>query len=78
MATQAIHQAAAVLREAEEIGQACKPVREIISAQEAEDAYSIQALNTEFFLKQGRKIVGRKIGLTSKAVQEQLGVDQPL
>ncbi len=77
MATQAVHQAAAVLREAEETGQACKPVREIISAQEAEAAYSIQAINTEFFLRQGRKIVGRKIGLTSKAVQEQLGVDQP-
>lgn len=77
MVTQAIQQAATLLREAEETGQTCKPIREIISVQEPETAYSIQALNTEVFLKQGREIVGRKIGLTSKAVQEQLGVDQP-
>ncbi|SAL80799.1 4-oxalocrotonate decarboxylase [Caballeronia arvi] len=43
-----------------------------------ESAYRIQDQNTDHALnKDGRTIVGRKIGLTSLAVQKQLGVDQP-
>lgn len=41
------------------------------------DAYRIQDANTERYLSEGRRIVGRKIGLTSKAVQAQIGIDQP-
>lgn len=41
-------------------------------------AYRIQNRNTEHALKvDGRRITGRKIGLTSVVVQKQLGVDQP-
>jgi 2-keto-4-pentenoate hydratase len=36
-----------------------------------------RGLNTERALKAGRRLSGRKIGLTSRAVQRQLGVDQP-
>ncbi len=42
-----------------------------------EDAYAIQAINIERRLRFGERIVGRKIGLTSEAMQRQLGVDQP-
>jgi len=52
-------------------------LRNDVSAGDAETAYAIQAANTEHWKAAGRKIVGHKIGLTAKAVQVQLGVDQP-
>lgn len=42
-----------------------------------EEAYAIQEANTARWLDAGRRLVGRKIGLTSASVQTQLGVDRP-
>ncbi|BAW00566.1 2-oxopent-4-dienoate hydratase [Thermus thermophilus] len=42
-----------------------------------EAAYRVQEAWNALRLGKGDRVVGRKIGLTSKAVQEQLGVDQP-
>src|SRR4051812_8404583 len=53
------------------------PLRDILDPLDADGAYAVQALNTRYWESQGRRIVGRKIGLTAKAVQQQLGVDRP-
>ncbi len=53
------------------------PLRDGLDPLDADGAYTIQAINNRFWQKQGRKIVGHKAGLTAKAVQVQLGVDQP-
>lgn len=53
------------------------PLRDGLDPLDVDGAYAVQTINTERWLNAGRRIVGRKIGLTSKAVQTQLGVDQP-
>jgi len=68
---------AARLREAYASGKPCAPVRDVITLGDVASAYAVQEINTALWLGQGRRLVGRKIGLTSVAVQKQLGVDQP-
>lgn len=58
-------------------GQTIPPLRPGLDPTDIDGAYSVQTINTEFWIAEGRNVVGRKIGLTSKAVQTQLGVDQP-
>ena len=58
-------------------GEVVPPLRDLLQPTDVDGAYAAQAVNTKFWQAQGRKIVGRKIGLTAKAVQQQLGVDQP-
>jgi 2-keto-4-pentenoate hydratase len=72
-----IRQAAELLRGAAASGKPVAPVRELISAGGVDAAYAVQEANTRHYLDSGRRLVGRKIGLTSLAVQRQLGVDQP-
>lgn len=68
---------AASLRAAQDNAQPCAPVRDKLGSTDVEAAYAVQNLNTQYKLSRGRRLVGRKIGLTSHAVQRQLGVDQP-
>ncbi|MDQ2052210.1 2-oxopent-4-enoate hydratase [Natronolimnohabitans sp. A-GB9] len=42
-----------------------------------EDAYDVQSRLIDFHVEKGATIVGHKVGLTSEAIQEQLGVDEP-
>jgi 2-keto-4-pentenoate hydratase len=53
------------------------PLRDGLDPVDVAGAYAVQTINTRFWQAQGRRIVGRKAGLTAKAVQTQLGVDQP-
>ena len=75
--SQKIRQLAARLRKAEETGVATTPVRDELPAGDIAGAYAVQKANTQYWLRAGRRLIGRKIGLTSKSVQKQLGVDQP-
>jgi 2-keto-4-pentenoate hydratase len=77
MNDQQLNEAAAALREAARNGTWIAPLRETYPGIDGDAAYAIQKINTEKRLADGRRIVGRKIGLTAKAVQAQLGVDQP-
>lgn len=63
------------LREAETSKAPITPLRTAI--RDNDSAYAVQLANVRHAQAQGRRIVGRKIGLTSLAVQKQLGVDQP-
>jgi 2-keto-4-pentenoate hydratase len=77
MNSTAIHSIAARLREAERTREAIEPVRGEIPLDASATAYAVQQANVEARVAAGERIVGRKIGLTSLAVQKQLGVDQP-
>jgi 2-keto-4-pentenoate hydratase len=56
----------------------CAPVRNLFQGNPSvETAYNVQQINTRRYMAAGRRPVGCKIGLTSLAVQAQLGVDQP-
>ena len=58
-------------------GQPCPPVRGLLPAGDADAAYAVQALWVADQIAAGARVVGRKIGLTNPAVQEQFGVDRP-
>ena len=70
---------ALALREAELSKTAIAPVRPQLGGESADVdiAYAVQEENTKRAIAGGRRLVGRKIGLTSIAVQKQLGVDSP-
>jgi 2-keto-4-pentenoate hydratase len=72
-----VEQAAAQLRAAAETGVVIAPLRDRLADCSTDTAYAVQNENTKAALDAGRRLVGRKIGLTSLAVQAQLGVDQP-
>ena len=72
-----IEVAAARLAHATLTGVPCAPVRDVIPRDDVTRAYAVQRHDVASRIRSGRRVVGRKIGLTSPAVQAQLGVDQP-
>ncbi|GAA1713045.1 fumarylacetoacetate hydrolase family protein [Kribbella yunnanensis] len=73
----AVQKAAELLATAASTGTPCPPVRDLFANGNVDAAYEVQRLNTERLIAAGHRLIGRKIGLTSPAVQRQLGVDQP-
>ena len=53
------------------------PLTDLLGAVDVDLAYDVQRVVTERRLAAGARLVGRKIGLTSEAIQSQVGVDQP-
>lgn len=79
MLQSSIAEAARRLREAAESGRQCEPVRHLLgSDSDVDAAYAVQEVNTDLSVAAGRRISGRKIGLTSVVVQQELGIDQPV
>jgi len=72
-----VGEAAKRLRDAHGTGVPCPPVREMLPEDDLDAAYAVQEVNTLHWLDSGRRLVGRKIGLTAKVVQRQFAVDQP-
>lgn len=75
--TAAIERAAQRLLDAQASRTPCPPVRDLIGSTDVAAAYAVQERLTTARLADGAAVVGHKIGLTSPAVQQQLGVDRP-
>jgi 2-keto-4-pentenoate hydratase len=65
------------LAKAEQSGQGVEPLTSLNPNLTIEEAYQIQLVTMDRKVKSGHKVVGKKIGLTSLAMQKLLGVDQP-
>jgi 2-keto-4-pentenoate hydratase len=74
---QAIQDAVARLQEAATSRTPCSPVRDLLGVTDIAGAYAVQQQLIQQRLRDGSRLIGRKIGLTSPAVQAQVGVDQP-
>ena len=55
----------------------CAPVRDLIGSDDIASAYAVQDTNIARRIGAGARPVGRTIGMTSAAVQEQLGYYEP-
>lgn len=53
------------------------PLRDRLKDMTVQDAYEIQTAQLDHHVAAGRLLAGRKVGLTSLAMQRQLGVDSP-
>lgn len=75
---QILEKCAEQLYQSEHTQQPIAPIRtQLGETATVDQAYQVQDINTQRALSNGRRLVGKKIGLTSFAVQKQLGVDSP-
>jgi 2-keto-4-pentenoate hydratase len=72
-----IEKAAKDLLAAERRVQSIPPLTELYPDLNVEDAYKIQLAIIENKLHEGSRVIGKKVGLTSLAMQQMLGVNEP-
>ncbi|SFE48057.1 2-keto-4-pentenoate hydratase [Lentibacillus persicus] len=72
-----IHQAASTLLEAESDRKSIERFTSSAEAISVDEAYQIQLEIVRRKREKGAAVIGKKIGLTSQAMQEMLGVDKP-
>jgi 2-keto-4-pentenoate hydratase len=74
----ALHQALAdELWEADRTATPVAPLTDRHPDLELHDAYAIQTINIDRRTDAGERVIGRKVGLTSRPMQVMLGVDEP-
>jgi 2-keto-4-pentenoate hydratase len=69
--------AAELLAVAERERQPIRPLAETFPAMDVVDSYEIQLLNIRERLSSGATVKGHKVGLSSEAMQQMMGVDEP-
>ncbi|MCE7004377.1 2-keto-4-pentenoate hydratase [Kibdelosporangium philippinense] len=69
--------AAKALLQAYRTGEPVEPLAKQVEGLDIDGAYAIQLAQVEQWLAGGAVVKGHKVGLTSAAMQQQLGVDQP-
>lgn len=75
--TTVVDRLAAELGRAWEEGRPIEPVAGVADSADPDLAYEVQARWTGHRVAGGDRVVGHKIGLTSSAMQQQMGVDEP-
>ena len=72
-----VEEAARRLSEAWEHRAPTTPIRVLLEPGDIDAAYAVQRINAQARIAAGERVAGRKIGITAKAIQQQLGIDQP-
>lgn len=68
---------AADLAQAERSGEPIAPLTAAYPEIDVVDAYEIQLINIRQRVAEGARVLGHKVGLSSKAIQQMMGVDEP-
>jgi len=77
LSIQQIEEQASRMDEAEQSKKQVKPPTTFYPEMTIEDAYQIQNAWIEKKIRTGRKIIGHKVGLTSKVMQAVMSIDEP-
>jgi 2-oxopent-4-enoate hydratase len=71
------HELADGLWQADQTATPVAPLTDRHADLDLDDAYAVQTINIDRRTAAGERVIGRKVGLTSKPMQEMLGVDEP-